>query len=59
MRGYYWRVNMKVGSKVEHRFTGEWMFVLQVAKSGGQDKVLCRLKDHRELWFFDFELKQL
>lgn len=51
---------MKVGSKVEHRFTGEWMFVLQIAKSGdGHDKVLCRLKDHRDLWFFDFELKQL
>jgi hypothetical protein len=51
---------MKVGSKVEHVFTKDWMLVLQVLKQeGDHDKVLCRLKDLREVWFYDFELKAL
>ena len=51
---------MKVGSKVEHIFTKDWMLVLEIAKNEkGHDRVLCRLKDLREVWFFDFELKQL
>ena len=51
---------MKVGSKVEHTFTKDWMFVLAVAKNQGEhDKILCRTKDLREIWFYDFELKAL
>lgn len=51
---------MKVGSKVEHVFTKDWMLVLQVDKSeDSHDKILCRTKDLREVWFFDFELRSL
>lgn len=51
---------MKVGQKVEHVFTKDWMLVLAIAKNQGEnDKILCRLKDLREVWFYDFELKQL
>ena len=51
---------MKVGSKVEHIFTKDWMLVLALARNEeGHDRVLCRLKDLREVWFYDFELKQL
>jgi hypothetical protein len=51
---------MKVGSKVEHVFTKDWMMVLQVAKNQGtHDKILCRTKQLEEIWFYDFELKAL
>ena len=51
---------MKVGSKVEHIFTKDWMLVLDIARNQGMaDKILCRTKDLREIWFYDFELKQL
>ena len=52
---------MKVGNKVEHVFTKDWMFVLEVVKKsdGSGDKVLCRTKDLREIWFHDFELKAI
>jgi hypothetical protein len=51
---------MKVGNKAEHIFTKDWMLVLQiVVNQGTPDKILCRTKDLREIWFYDFELKQL
>jgi hypothetical protein len=51
---------MKVGNKVEHVFTKDWLLVLQiVVNQGTPDKILCRTKDLREIWFFDFELRQL
>ena len=51
---------MKVGNKVEHIFTKDWMLVLQIVDGKGTpDKILCRTKDLREIWFYDFELKQL
>ena len=51
---------MKVGSKVEHGLSKDWMLVLQIVHNQGMpDKILCRTKDLREIWFFDFELKQL
>jgi hypothetical protein len=51
---------MKVGNKVEHIFTKYWMLVLQiVVNQGTPDKILCRTKDLREIWFFDFELRPL
>jgi hypothetical protein len=48
--------NMTVGMKVEHVFTKDWLLVLEFE---GPDKVLCRTKDLRELWFYRFELKQI
>jgi len=54
------RSNMKVGNKVEHVFTKDWLYILQiVANQGTPDKILCRTKDLREIWFFDFELRQI
>jgi hypothetical protein len=51
---------MKVGNKVEHVFTKDWLYILQiVANQGTPDKILCRTKDLREIWFFDFELRQI
>jgi hypothetical protein len=51
---------MKVGNKAEHVFTKDWMLVLQiVVNQGAPDKILCRTKDLREIWFYDFELKQI
>jgi hypothetical protein len=52
--------NMTVGMKVEHVFTKDWLYVLDIAKNQGTpDKILCRTKDLREVWFYDFELKQI
>jgi len=51
---------MTVGMKVEHVFTKDWLYVLDIAKNNGTpDKILCRTKDLREIWFYDFELKQI
>lgn len=51
---------MKVGSKVEHVFTKDWLYILAITKNEGEsDKILCRTKDLREIWFYDFELKQI
>jgi hypothetical protein len=43
----------KQGQKVEHILSGDWVLVL----SQEEGKYLCRTKDLREVWFFDFELK--
>jgi len=51
---------MKVGSKAEHVFTKDWVYILEVKKNeDGHARVLCRTKDLREVWFYDFELKAL
>jgi len=49
-----------VGQKVEHILSKDWMMVLEVIKlpSGG-NKILCRTKDLREIWFHSFELVTL
>jgi hypothetical protein len=51
---------MKVGSKVEHVFTKDWLYIIAIGRDeNGHEKILCRTKDLREVWFFDFELKQI
>jgi hypothetical protein len=42
--------------KVEHVFTKDWLLVLAFE---GTDRVLCRTKDLREIWFYRFELRQI
>ena len=44
---------MKAGDKVEHILNKEYLLVLEIRK----DKILCRTKDMREVWFYPFELK--
>ena len=51
---------MKVGNKAEHLLSKDWVLVLQIVDGKGTpDKILCRTKDLREIWFFDFELRPL
>jgi hypothetical protein len=51
---------MKVGSKVEHVFTKDWLYVIAVERHEDKnDRILCRTKDLREIWFYDFELRQI
>lgn len=44
-----------IKEKVEHVLSGDWMLVLD-AKDG---RYLCRTKDLREIWFYEWELKPL
>jgi hypothetical protein len=49
---------MKVGNKVEHVLTKDWLLILQVIdQPDGSKKYLCRTKDLREVSFFEFELR--
>jgi hypothetical protein len=51
---------MKVGNKAELVFTKDWVFILDIVRQQGlPDKILCRTKDLREIWFYDFELRPL
>lgn len=46
---------MKVGDKVEHVLSKDWLLVLDI-----DDKyVLCRTKDLRQIAFHKFELKEI
>ena len=52
---------MKVGQKVEVILSKDWVIVLDIVdrpdKTGS--KLLCRTKDLREIWFYDFELRTI
>jgi hypothetical protein len=51
---------MKVGNKVEVILSKDWVMVLEIQKNDStHDRILCRTKDLREIWFYDFELKTL
>ena len=52
---------MKVGDKVEHVLTKDWLLVLQIAPSADRQsqRILCRTKDLKEVWFYEFEIKTL
>lgn len=51
---------MKVGSKVEHVFTKDWLYIIDIERNADKaDRLLCRTKDLREIWFYDFELRQI
>jgi hypothetical protein len=45
------------GQKVEHVLSGDWVLVLKYDEV--ERKYLCRTKDLREIWFFEFELRTL
>ena len=44
----------EIGQKLEHKFTKEYLWVLKV----GKEQILCRTKDLREIWFYEFELEK-
>lgn len=44
-----------IGKKIQHKFTKDYLWVLRV----GNEQVLCRTKDLREIWFYEFELEEL
>jgi hypothetical protein len=44
-----------IGKKIQHAYTKDYLWVLRV----GNEQVLCRTKDLREIWFYDFELEDL
>lgn len=46
---------MKIGQKVEHVLSGDWLLILKK----GNEQYLCRTKSHEEIWFYDFELKEI
>ena len=44
-----------VGEKVEHVLSKDYLLVLKC----GNEQYLCRTKDLREIWFYDFELRSI
>lgn len=46
---------MKVGDKVEHILSRDWVLILEISK----DKIVCRTKDLREISFHKFELVEI
>lgn len=44
-----------VGKKVQHAYTKEYLWILRV----GNEQVLCRTKDLREIWFYPHELEEI
>ena len=45
----------KIGEKIEHVLSGDWLLVLEVSE--GEPKYKCRAKDMRTEWFHTFELR--
>ena len=45
----------QVGEKVEHILSKDYLLVLKC----GKEQYLCRTKDLREIWFYDFELRPI
>ena len=44
-----------IGKKVQHAYTKEYLWVLRV----GNEQILCRTKDLREIWFYPYELEEI
>lgn len=43
------------GKKIQHAYTKEYLWVLRV----GNEQILCRTKDLREIWFYPHELEEV
>lgn len=43
------------GKKVQHAYTKEYLWILRV----GNEQILCRTKDLREVWFYPYELEEI
>lgn len=44
-----------VGERLMHVFSKDYLFVLKT----GKEQYLCRTKDLREIWFYEFELTKI
>jgi len=44
-----------VGTKIQHKYTKEYLWVLR----HGNEQILCRTKDLREIWFYPCELEEI
>ena len=49
------KMEFTVGKKIQHKFTKDYLWVLRV----GNEQILCRTKDLREVWFYTFELEEI
>ena len=45
----------EVGKKIQHKHTKEYLWVLRI----GNEQILCRTKDLREIWFYVHELEEV
>lgn len=43
------------GKKIQHAYTKEYLWVLRI----GNEQILCRTKDLREIWFYPHELEDI
>ena len=44
-----------VGKKVQHAYTKEYLWIIRI----GNEQILCRTKDLREIWFYKYELEDI
>lgn len=44
-----------IGKKIQHAYTKEYLWVLRI----GNEQILCRTKDLREIWFYPHELEDI
>lgn len=48
-------MEFKIGKKIQHAYTKEYLWVLRI----GNEQILCRTKDLREIWFYPHELEDV
>lgn len=48
-------MDFSIGKKIQHAYTKEYLWVLRV----GNEQILCRTKDLREIWFYPHELEEI
>lgn len=48
-------MEFQTGKKVQHAYTKEYLWVLKE----GNEQILCRTKDLREIWFYPHELEEI
>lgn len=48
-------MEFSIGKRLRHTYTKEPLWVLKV----GKEQILCRTKDLREIWFYQYELEEI
>jgi len=48
-------MDFTIGEKLQHTYTKEVLWVLRI----GNEQILCRTKDLREIWFYPYELERI